>query len=1067
LTYIIISGNKFAISYEYEKEKEMKRIIFKSWLAMLLLCMTIGSSYGLEIQKIEINQALGVQKDNHLYFVAGKDTVVRAFLSEEATITVDQTWAKVSKDGTQVIQLAPKSYDKPVKIVDFLCPTLQDCGNWAAGTYTFEVSVNSVVKKEPADGNTTTSYVFKERKEVRVLALAVKANYNGTIVSVADEKWKTMWRFTASVYPVAASKLKWEIRNEFDASADKYNQENEKGQQELWQALTNLMPSTCSANPKSEGCYDLIVGFIQARPKGYPNGTTQGYTYGKPTNIVVASDGDAPATVAHEIAHVYGVGDTYKGGSIRCSVNPAPNGMSGKDWDTQADTSCTAGRKPYPAPDELGAALITADQNPYEVGGRGLLGDMADYMGSCGSNPKIYWTTQDAYDWLFTQFDPAKARRFKRDPQRMIDFLGYIKKDDTVQVEPWKSFTDSSTVACTGTGTYTLVAVNNSGTVLASQALDVRFWTLNNPPEPIDPAPFKGAMCFPDGTVKFQIKKGDTVLKEVPVSANAPTISLITTPANPTGKFTIQWTAGDVDNDSLTYKVEYTPDASIASKWMVLEDGLDVMQWEEDFSLLPGGTNAKIRVTVTDGVLSAFVESSAFTVPVKSPEVFLDLPEWGDSYEDGDQIELEGETYDLQDERLPDNKLEWSSDLGNKSGSKIIGYGSRLIVSNLVTGEHTITLKATNSAGKSTISNPIKIYVGNISNQYSDSPATTDITLTNAYKNLNTTVKILKSAITKNTFASYEALKQPSVTSNAGLPANYQHIGRYFSLGAETEDSPDTWNAVNALGTVTLNIANLQLNNIDPKTLKLYRWDDAQKKWTDATSGCGTVTSGATTLSAQICRFGEFSVIGNALPPVVNPEPVYYYTPPPTPSAPTMGVSISGVSVSLSWSPVATAKGYKLLYRLDLSGLFTSTDIGNVTSVSYTLSEGIEFDVAIKGYNENGDGDASEIRHIRIPRTTLNVGTVGDDFKVKLSCAEYKGNQYELTLVPNSGGDPAWDIDIASFKQIYGKGADCLAVGDDLSLKLEAEYKGSKYSFTMKRFGVSSWKIDPDSVKKK
>ncbi|GEM_PF-5829612 len=85
----------------------MKRIVFKSWLAVILLCMTIGSAYGLEIQKIEINQALGVQKDNHLYFVAGKDTVVRAFLSEEATITADQTWAKVSKDGTQVIQLAP------------------------------------------------------------------------------------------------------------------------------------------------------------------------------------------------------------------------------------------------------------------------------------------------------------------------------------------------------------------------------------------------------------------------------------------------------------------------------------------------------------------------------------------------------------------------------------------------------------------------------------------------------------------------------------------------------------------------------------------------------------------------------------------------------------------------------------------------------------------------------------------------------------------------------------------------------------------------------------------------
>jgi len=52
------------------------------------------------------------------------------------------------------------------------------------------------------------------------------------------------------------------------------------------------------------------------------------------------------------------------------------------------------------------------------------------------------------------------------------------------------------------------------------------------------------------------------------------------------------------------------------------------------------------------------------------------------------------------------------------------------------------------------------------------------------------------------------------------------------------------------------------------------------------------------------------------------------------------------------------------------------------------------------------------------------------------------------------------------YQQVYGKGANCLAVGNDLNFKLEADYKGGKYSFTMKPFGAS-WKIDSDSVKKK
>ncbi len=1040
-------------------------------MSIVMICLMIGQAYALDISKIELNQALGVQKDNHFNFVAGKDTVVRAFLSEEVAITADQTWAKVSKDGTQVVQLAPKSYDKPVKIVDFLCPTLQDCGSWAAGNYSFEVSVNNVVKKEPADGSSTT-YKFQERKEVRVLALAVKANYGSTVVPVADEKWKTMWRFTASVYPVAASKLKWEMRDELDASADKFNLETENGRQELWQALTNLMPSTCSANPKSDGCYDLIVGFIQARPKGYPNGTLQGYTYGKPSNIVVASDEDAPATVAHEIAHVYGIGDTYDGGSLRCSVNPSPDGFKGKDWDTNNETSCSAGRVAYP---EVSATKIPADQNPYEVGGRGALGDMACYMGS-GGLQKQFWTTQETYDWLFTQFAPTSTKRFKREPSRMIDFLGYIKKDDSaVQIEPWKSFTDSSTVACTAADTtgYWLAALSESGEVLASQKLDIRFWTLNNPPEPIDPAPFKGAMCFPDGVVKFQIKKGDTVLKEVPVSANAPTISLTATPSNPTGKFTIKWTASDADaGDSLTYKVEYTPNAADVSKWMVLEDGLEAPQWEEDFSELPGGTNAKIRVTATDGVLSATAESSAFTVPVKSPEVFLDDPEWGNSYEDGDQVELEGETYDLQDERLPDNKLEWSSNLGNKSGSKIIGYGSRLIVSNLLTGEHTITLKATNSAGKATVSNPLTIYVGNISNQYSDANPSGDLTVSNNYKNLNTTVKVPKASIVKNSFVMFEALKKPSSATSptnvptTGLPANYRHIGRYFSLTAETEEGDDNWTEVGDLGKINLSIATGQLNNIDPATLGLYRWDDVQKKWVSAVSGCGTSSVNGNTLSVQICKFGEFSVIGTAPQPVVPDTGGGGYYIPPTPSAPTIGVSISGVSVSLSWPAVASAKGYKLLYRFDFYGLFTTIDIGNVSSFSQELWEGIEFDVAIKAYNEYGDGEASEVKRIKIPKTHLHIGIVGDDLKMKIPCAEYKGNQYEMSLVPDSVADLTWGIDLASFKQIYGKGANCLAVGDNLNLKLDAEYNGSQYSFILNHSGGLFWKMDKGSFKK-
>ncbi|OQX19972.1 MAG: hypothetical protein BWK80_36250 [Desulfobacteraceae bacterium IS3] len=681
----------------------MKRI---SCMMLVLLCVSVSSAYALDISRIEINQALGVQKDNHLYFVAGKDTVVRAFLSESVVVNPAQTWAKVNKDGALLVQLEPKSSDGAVNVVDFLCPTRDVCGNWAAGTYTFEVIVNNVVKKEPADGSANT-YVFKERREVRVMVMPVKANYSGTVKQVPNDKWKTMWEFMSKVYPVGYDKIKWTIREEFDASADKFNVETSDGRFEFWNALTNLMPSHCSANPSAEGCYDLIIGFISDRP----NGTLQGYTYGKPTNIVVATDEDAPATVPHEIAHTYGIGDTYEGGSLRCSVNPSPDGMSGKDWDNRDKTvTCTAGRVQYPG---VSATMIPATQNPYEIGGRGALTDMADYMGAGGLQNQ-FWTTQDTYDWLFNQLAPVTSSRALRSTQRMIDFSGTISSGGTVQLNPWISFTDTAEVACNTSGDYTLAAVDQSGQVLASQALNVQFWAMSNPPEKIDPAPFNGAMCFPTGTVKFQIRKGSAVLKEVAVSKNAPVITLTDAPTNPQGKYTIKWTASDADGDKLTYTVEYNDDVTSSdSQWMVLAADLDKTQWEEDFSLLPGSSHAQIQVTASDGILTGVAESAEFIVSAKGPEVFIETPEWGVSYKEDEDILLEAQAYDLQDEWLADDELEWSSNIGSKSGGTIIGKGTELIVDDLKPGIHTITVKATNSKGISTISNAITLSVGN------------------------------------------------------------------------------------------------------------------------------------------------------------------------------------------------------------------------------------------------------------------------------------------------------------------------------------------------------------------
>ena len=490
-----------------------RRSVF--WLFSAIFCFTglLGLAGSLQAQtqidKIEINQAIGVQKDNHLNFVAGKSTVVRAILAEPVTLSkrkqlLNQTETKavVKRNGQVVATLAPKSTDQPTKIIDFLCTNMSACGNWAAGNYEFEVTVKGVTKSTAG-----TDYEFKERKSPRVLAVPVMARYKDDIKTIPEgNKWKTSWEFMRDVYPVADKGILWTIGKQVDASTKKYDLEAD-GQSELWTKLSQLMPASCEADPKGKDCYDLIVGFISDSPEGYPNGTLSGFTYGAPANIVVAKDDAVPATVAHEIGHAQGgLGDTYEGGHLRCDVNPAPDGMQGKDWDTNKKVYCTKGKEAFPD-DGLGATKIPAGVHSYEVNGRGALGELACFMGSAGTQKQI-WITPEAFDRLFVKLNPATAAVLNATDteQRLIRYSGFITRaDNVVLLNPWESFQSTVDMPDTTGGDFMIKALDEAGTVLATKKLDVQFLVHSNPPKTLSKAPFHGAMRFPAGTVKFQI----------------------------------------------------------------------------------------------------------------------------------------------------------------------------------------------------------------------------------------------------------------------------------------------------------------------------------------------------------------------------------------------------------------------------------------------------------------------------------------------------------------------------------------------------------------------------------
>ncbi|HEX3107693.1 MAG TPA: hypothetical protein VHU41_01280, partial [Thermoanaerobaculia bacterium] len=592
----------------------------RSRVVFVLLLASTSVFAQVKIDSIEINQAIGVQKDGHLKFVAGKDAVVRAFLAAPATIDESKSRATIRRDGHVVATISPIATREPVSVVDFLCPSRAECGNWAAGSYEFDVNVNGATKSTRG-----TKYDFVERAEMRILAVPVTANFGGTVVPLTDSRWKTFSDYIRATYPVAADKVIWATREPFDASDRRFDLETEEGQEQLWDELAKLVPESCAGNPDEAGCYTQVFGFIQARPETYPNGTLQGFTYGMPANIGVATDDDAAGTVAHEIGHTYGLGDTYNGGSFACDVNPAPDEFrgtqlsindEGDENDTEdAEVACAHGRVPLAG---VSATMIPAAHHPYEVGGRGALGDSGEYMGSGGKQAQ-FWTSQDAYDRLFDQLAP-KPHAPEAKPHRYVQCFGTIhraaKSEDDVRVEPCWTFNDRDAIPST-TGEYELAAVDAEGSVLATTALQPDF-------DPVPPkgrkskhlawGAFEGVVPFAKSVAKLQILHGKTVLRELPVSSHAPVVKKVAPEAKSRvrGKLAFTWDANDADaNTPLVYQVDY----NAGSRWEVVRRDLTEKRFTIDFAAMPGGPHAKLRVWASDGILSSSAESAEFSVP--------------------------------------------------------------------------------------------------------------------------------------------------------------------------------------------------------------------------------------------------------------------------------------------------------------------------------------------------------------------------------------------------------------------------------------------------------------------
>ena len=735
------------------------------------------------IKMIEVNQGLsyGFDTDTGEFyvmdsFVAGKETAVFVTLDKKLD-PKSEVKLTVEKDGAPVTTLTS------VEMVDdhtllFQPKDMSEAGFWDQGAYTFTFEMDDSVA-------TRTTNFFKSMP-MKVLAVPIIGHYSGDIRRCEGD-WKQGSTMITALYPVAREEVEYVLGPEQDLSDPKYNLDSKEGRKEVWLALRALQ------TPNND--YTMIVGFMRTPTKqGY-----LGYTYGDTATIVCESEPDLLATVVHEIAHCYKVGDEYPNGSLNDSLNPPPYGMEGHDIITREPAKGTKEKVigGYDYGLQGSGSVIYPEQRAYWPEGRQLLGAVSSIMGEGTGAPSFtFWTSSDIYNHLYEAFTGQMTGKMSSDagseqqgeycgqcnkcfgsvysPLSMIvcancakfvtvtgkefscdecgakynigdfsekdmwiyhpdcdsilyypefaaynrgsgsgksaseqamalEIIGDIDESGAFSPNPWYAYeVMPSTLTSKMSGEYSASVYDGSGKRLSIACFntfdDTQVSTKEGAASIEDTnIPIRVVVKLPDNAAKVVIQKGDKEIYTKELSANTPEVAFkgLKEGQKLTNNETLSWEASDADGDELTFQIWYCrgEDEEYLVASNITGRSLDV-----DLTDYPGSDASWFRILASDGARTGMAESPKVDVPFRAPDILNNIPE-GKQFKVTEMVEIQGKVYDAQDGWLWNEGYEWRVD-----GMRFNNYGNFYFWHPpymLSPGMHTITLKATNSAGVS------------------------------------------------------------------------------------------------------------------------------------------------------------------------------------------------------------------------------------------------------------------------------------------------------------------------------------------------------------------------------
>lgn len=255
-------------------------------------------------------------------------------------------------------------------------------------------------------------------------------------------------------------------------------------------------------------------------------------------------------------------------------------------------------------------------------------------------------------------------------------------------------------------GNYSLVLKDEFGVALkevsfaASESIGTPNPNYNNESNNQKKLNFSFVVSEPPNYSKVTIMHNSQEVKSFDLSDHSPVVSIVKPRAssafNNEDSISASWVGSDTDDEKLRYRLYYSTDAG--QTYSIVALGIENSSINISTSRLPASSQARIGISVSDGLRSSFAESSLFSVSEHPPEVEIISPLSGAVLTERQSFVLKAQSYDLEDGVLPASSLSWSSSIDG-----LIGIGKEIVLSatDLRVGMHTITVTASDSSDMS------------------------------------------------------------------------------------------------------------------------------------------------------------------------------------------------------------------------------------------------------------------------------------------------------------------------------------------------------------------------------